>query len=296
MAPRDRNIPSGESSPSRNPKAQRAGWRSSASRPQYPDAAVAATRSWWNVRRSEPARNVGMRFKLTTLVVLLACLVVGFIIFLREKPMKVPLIALAATYGGSSSLPPNAWAFEDSDRFERQFSDSGATRRWFGSGGSAEVDVIRVDKWGTLPGRLADNAIRQLEKVLRESPASGPGNAVVVYVSAHGVVNREGEPCLLLQDSSPLDAASWLPVDQVCKKFCQANPGAVHKKVLVLDCNRLEYDAPSGLLYNSFADELKDLVENKLDKKECAGLVVFNSASPGEIGWSAPERAASVFG
>ena len=119
---------------------------------------------------------------------------------------------------------------------------------------------------------------------------------MLIYVSAHGVVNRDGEPCLLVEDSSPLDAATWLPVKNLCERICEVKPDERTRKVLVLDCNRIEVSGQCGLLYNSFAEQLKDLVENKLDKKVCRNLVVLNSTSPGEVAWAAPELGGSAFG
>ena len=46
-----------------------------------------------------------------------------------------------------------------------------------------------------------------------------------------------------------------------------------------------------GLLYNDFAERLRDVVE----QARVPNLVVLNSTSPGEIGWVAPELDGSVF-
>src|SRR5436190_14032967 len=117
MAPRDANVPSGGSSGKSKPA--RAGWRGNSARAPAP-ARGGVSRSWWHVRRTEPTRDASFRAKLAISVVLLATLVAAFVIFLRDKPTKVPMIAMAATYRGSHLLPPNSWTIEDFERFEGQ--------------------------------------------------------------------------------------------------------------------------------------------------------------------------------
>ncbi len=63
-------------------------------------------------------------------------------------------------------------------------------------------------------------------------------------------------------------------------------------KLLILDSNRMDLNWSLGLLYNTFAERLPAVV----GEKNIPGLVVLNSASPGQIGWSAPELRDSVFG
>ena len=294
MAPRDANVPSGGSSGKSKPA--RASWRGNAARATVPDRG-GANRSWWAVRRAEPSHDAGFRAKLAVSVVLLATLVAAFVIFLRAKPTKVPMIALAATYRGSSLLPPNSWTVEDFERFEGQLANRGPGGFLSAEAGLGEIDVkVFRDDWIGGP-RQGENALVQLRDLLKPLKPGGPNNDVVlIYVSAHGVVNRDGEPCLLVEDSSPLDAATWLPVRSVCERICEIKPDERTRSVLVLDCNRIEVNGQCGLLYNSFAEQLKDLVENKLDKKLCRNLVVLNSTSPGEVAWAAPELGGSAFG
>lgn len=40
---------------------------------------------------------------------------------------------------------------------------------------------------------------------------------VFVYISAHGVVDGQGEPHLLLSDSDARNSDSWLPLNDVVK-------------------------------------------------------------------------------
>lgn len=294
MAPRDANVPSGGSSGKSKPA--RAGWRTNSARTPAPDRG-AVSRSWWNVRRNEPTRDAGFRAKLAVSIVLLATLVAAFVIFLRDKPTKVPMIALAATYRGSHMLPPNSWTIEDFERFEGQLANRGPGGFLSAEAGLGEVDVkVFRDDWIGGP-RQGENALVQLRDLLKPVVPGGPKNDVVlIYISAHGVVNKDGEPCLLLEDSEPFDAATWLPVRSLCERICEVKPDERTRNVLILDCNRMEVSGDCGLLYNSFAEQLKELVENKLDKKLCRNLVVLNSTDPGEVAWAAPELGGSAFG
>ena len=294
MAPRDANVPSGGSSGKSKPA--RAGWRTNSARTPAP-AHGGVARSWWNVRRNEPTRDHSFRAKLAVSVVLLATLVAAFVIFLRDKPTKVPMIALAATYRGSHMLPPNSWTVEDFERFEGQLANRGPGGFLSAEAGLGEVDVkVFRDDWIGGP-RQGENALVQLRDLLKPVVPGGPKNDVIlIYISAHGVVNKDGEPCLLLEDSVPFDAATWLPVRSLCERICEVKPDERTRNVLILDCNRIEVSGDCGLLYNSFAEQLKELVENKLDKKSCRNLVVLNSTDPGEVAWAAPELGGSAFG
>jgi hypothetical protein len=300
MAPRDPIVPSGGSSPSRKPTAARAGWRGKSTLPQRHEPS-SASRSWWSARRSEPARNVGFRVKLATSILILAVMI-GVYIWLLPKEPKVPLIALGVTYSNHPLLPdrpPNGWTAEDFDRFET-LKHTPSDAPWFLRASLGEVDFEKLtDKWGA-DNNSPEAALQVLEERLRNVAPGGPDeNVILIYISAHGVVNRKNEPCLLLEDSNPLKEETWLDVKTLCENICEAQPkGNVKnvKKVLVLDCNRIDFNGSCGVLYNSFADQLKVLVERGLDKEKCRGLVVLNSTSPGQIGWAAPELGGSVFG
>ena len=152
------------------------------------------------------------------------------------------------------------------------------------------------ENWSGAANR-GERALVQLHDLLKGRKPGGPkNNVILIYVSAHGLVDKEGDPCLLLEDSSPLNTSTWLPVKSLCEKICEIRPNEQIRKVLILDCNRVEFCGSIGLLYNSFAEQLQELVRIKLDKKLCRDLVVLNSTDPGEVAWSAPELAGSAFG
>ena len=109
---------------------------------------------------------------------------------------------------------------------------------------------------------------------------------IIVYLSVHGVVNQDGKPCLLLPGDSPLASDKWLPLEKLVEYLfpADAQRALPAKKLLILDCNRMDVNYRLGLLYDSFADGLNDIVKNH------PGLAILNSTSPGQIGWTSPEQ------
>jgi hypothetical protein len=93
-----------------------------------------------------------------------------------------------------------------------------------------------------------------------------------------------------------LDDSQWLRVaDLLDTLFPADNPAlrsAKVNKLVVFDANRMDLNWRLGLLYNTFSDRLAAVVR----AKNISGLAVLNSASPGQIGWAAPELRNSAFG
>src|SRR5207253_3138938 len=149
-------------------------------------------------------------------------------------PTKVPLIAIAVTdydYSRAPLVPPNAWAHEDLQRFEQlsQVRVSNKEREW----GAAE----EAKKYLSM----------QLEKARK---GGGPArNVVIIYLSAHGVLDRSGHPCLLLAKSDPLDAKTWLPMSEVLQVLGESK---ADRKLLVLDCAQVPENWGLGQLCNGF--------------------------------------------
>ena len=135
-----------------------------------------------------------------------------------------------------------------------------------------------------------EKGLETLNELLKKATPGGPENVVLIYLSAHGIVNEKNEPCLLLARSKPEDPKTWLPLAKVLEALREYKKGTSVKKVLVLDCNRMDFNWSWGLLHNSFAERLRELVDKE------PNLVVINSTSPGQIGWAAPELGSSVFG
>ncbi len=278
MGWRDSKKPPDKSLPGKTPpaKPRRASWRD----PQDQTApAGTVRRSWWKSQHSDQGRQMSYRARLAIWTALLAILIAAFVWVLPQWERTVPLVALRFTDYESEFLPPNAWAAEDLERFADQFDPS-----------SSHANVAaQCNPWSAI---TADAALVQLGEAIEDAQPGGPNKDVIlVYLTAHGVVDSSGRPCLLLGFSDPTDEQTWLPMSQVLDEVSKHHPR--QKKLLVLDCNRMLVNWSCGLLYNSFADGLEALVS---DRKAPNNLAVLNSTSPGQFAWAAPELGGSAFG
>lgn len=271
--PNDRSPGNGSTPPGRARRAKSA-WRG-ASRTEAP-----AVRHRWQQNGSEqgtsrllPAGQLrGLKiFLLLVVAVGLLCLLVGFLLF---RPTQTPFLGVAVTQY-QWPLPPNAWAAEDVAAFARL---DGQTLQ--------HVDLS--SSW-----RNAQEGLKNLELQLQTSAAGlRDDGAIVVYLSMHGAVDGDGEPCLIPPEASALDSSAWLRVrDLLTRIKTQLTESQVHK-LLVLDCNRQDSNWRAGILYNGFAEGLARVVDEVHDPR----LVVLNSTGPGEMGWSSRELQGSVFG
>jgi Mg-chelatase subunit ChlD len=200
-------------------------------------------------------------------------LVTAWTLLVTHRPRLTPMFAAVITEY-EWPVDPNAWASEDLERFETLAHEA------------LEIVDLSVD-W-----RSRDLALRRLDAELETfvSERSLP-ETVVFYFSLHGVVDAEGRPHLLPADASPIDSATWLPVSEVLDLICQKLPAEVNKLVL-LDSNRSAANWRIGQLHNTFADRL----DTVLDPEQHPGVVIINSASPNQVGWSAPALTGSLFG
>ncbi|HEV7222982.1 MAG TPA: vWA domain-containing protein, partial [Pirellulales bacterium] len=271
-------------------KSGRAGWRGSGR------TAAATSRFSWqqnpnDSRKREVVRkNLRRRVKLAGSAVVLAALLAALGVYLFWRAPATPLFA-AAISRYSAPLPPNAWAVEDVARLEALAAFASSTG-WYDSRGPVQV-TARDPQWDSPEAALAD-----IEGWLEQAHPGGPGkNAVLIYLSAHGVVDREGRPCLVLADASGadldaasphLDAARWLRVSDLTARLHKWRPEV--NKLLLLDAGRMESNWNIGLLYNGFAEGLDEAV------RDAPSVAVLNSTGPGEIGWAAPELQGSAFG
>jgi hypothetical protein len=237
-----------------------------------PKPQVSSDKGWQSrrVRATESALS-GHRVKLLLLGLLVFALAVAFLIAAWRRPLATPLIVASVTKY-SAALPPNDFAKEDAARL-------------------AEANPKNVHSATPFEGRIdRPSLLEYLERQVAKVPAGGPGkNVAMLYVSAHGALNGGGEPCLLLSDADPLNAASWLKMSELLE-LLKARPQL--KKVLFLDIGRFESLWSAGLLYNGFPEQLEKL----LVESPVPNLYVVSAVSAGERAWSAPELGGSVFG
>ena len=161
------------------------------------------------------------------------------------------------------------------------------------------VSVTEIDEaWQSEEG-----ALRTLRETLssEECRPGGPKKDVVLlYISAHGMLDGDGEPCLLLGSDAVDDAAAIqtavppanrrLRVKSLLKQLGESLAPKT-KKVLFLDSNRIDAAWAAGILYNGFAARLPRTVQ----EAEVENLYVLNSAGPRERGRGSPRLRASPF-
>jgi hypothetical protein len=172
--------------------------------------------------------------------------------------------------------PPNAFAEEDAARFESAYGS---------------YDNISVTR-GESP-QTSSELLQEIDEYERGIRPGGPDkNVVLIYLSAHGVVNDEGEPCLLLPAHDPLDATTWLPIAKLLEALEQQSESSPYTTVLLLDANRISDAWRMGVVLNSFSNALRQQLAG-LPVRNC---VVLTAASDWQSATSAPELSATPFG
>ncbi len=267
-------------------------WQGDSSRPNSPngpdrerpqswkkprqESAAGGTRRWTESTGSASSGRQFQRFARLFIYLVVLVLLTGLLVrFLLFRPVSVPLIAAAVT-GYQLPVPPNSLAADDV---------VGITEM---AKGYANIDVrdppTPIDNQTQLLGWLQS-------QIKKARPGGPDKNAVIVYLSAHGLVNDRGEPSLLLPNQNPIDGQTWLTVDTLLDRIVESRrPGT--RTLLILDAGHLDVQWSMGVLYNSFADRLVQLVE----QRKIPGLWVLNSAGPGQSGRLVPEWGGSLFG
>jgi hypothetical protein len=241
----------------------------------------------------------GRRLQIAGFGMLVMGMLVAWLIYLAMMPRQTPLIAFRVTqYSSALGMAPNAFAEEDIARFRDAFrirsgtpggERSGNTNVGFWEHARRADDVGNYPRDAFLQGFLAP----------LDQPRLRPGgprkNVMLFYLSGPGTINEQGEPCLLVTDSQPFDAGSWVPLREALRALSehpQFGSGKRVKKILFLDANRWLDHERSGTLYNDFASGLRRVVTELADPD----VYVINSTSPGEIAWTSPALQGSVFG
>lgn len=260
----------------------RADWRKKGGAPSGASPSASPSQGPWSGRWTDRKRGDAggsallHRLKLGAWGALFLILVGGLFYYLFFLPTRVPLIAAVIT-DYAPLIPPNALAVEDVEALAQ-------TNR-------SNMDVIGILKDHDSRDDLRSSLRRQLDRVV----PGGPGKkSVLIYLSAHGVLDEKNRPCLLLADSEPHDSATWLPLVDLLQDLRDHERlrKLEVKKVLILDCGRIHTNWRLGVLYNGFADSLAQAVEEVKDPN----LVVLNAAGPGQTSYAAPELGGSVFG
>lgn len=267
--------------PGPNPGQSRADWRAKPGKPA-PAVKPGAQAAAWQQRGDRAYQSAVRWYRMKLIGFSLAALglVALFVWWLFFRPRIASVYAVAVIDYGLG-VPPNAWAREDVDRL----ADIGIERE----------RIAYFRKFDHLAPAADPSAFDDLRDAILHPPATfAKRDTVVVYLSLHGVADEHGMPCLLLPTSSPHDSKTWVPLVEVLRRlFPTAERAIPPNKLVILDCNRMDSNWRLGLLYNSFADNL----EKARLEADIPGLVLLNSTSPGQVGWTSPEQLqGSVFG
>ncbi|TWT63321.1 vWA domain-containing protein [Rubinisphaera italica] len=189
-------------------------------------------------------------------------------------PQKTPLLMMVSLdyawpYG------PNCWAEEDLQRFK---SLNGRNLELYPVG----EDQMRRAEWLTDFSRKLVNA---------EFQHSG-NQPILIYVSMHGSVDADGNPCLIPPNSSPVDTSTWIPVSELLKEIKRLELNLEQPVMLFMDCNKRITNWDRGLVYNSFAVALANTVRDAA----MPNLFVLNSTSSGQQSNFSEGLQGSIFG
>lgn len=222
------------------------------------------------------------------LFALAAVLTVVVTLILYLYPIAPPrLIVIHADYHGPL-LPPNTFADRDAQAI---VASSEALETDHATAQSLTADAIR-DQLEQLPDFPTWQRWLRWEK-----------NILLVYVNAYGVslwdpARKQSQPYLLGSDftvptkTGDPEQFGAIPFRQVLQAVVDCN---ADKKILVLDCQRLDHHWPMGMLQNDFITQAQ--VElNNLDAAKTQGLHVLFSCSGNETTYYDAEFGLSVFG
>lgn len=263
--------PGSSPSPPSSPETPaRAGWRK-------PTQGGASPRSQWQ-QGNRKSLFTGAQVKVTLFAFLSVALLFYFVYSQIVIPVKAPLLAFVAT-SYSEPFPPNALAREDLDRLKELFA------------GNEQNIALEV------PSTLGGNRQSFLEDFGRAIAAARPGgpeeDCVLIYLSAHGAVGENDQPCLILPESKPLDSRTWLPMVDLLTKL-ETIPGDQTKVLLLLDGSKLADCWQAGILYNGFADSLTRLMDQQGSR--WSRVAIINSTQAGRQAELLPEAGGSLFG
>lgn len=259
-------------------KKDKSSWQSSGSTQAY----SGAQRDWDHTSKRASRSLVNWRQLTRYLPFVMLLLLVGLALYLITRvPEKVPMLSyVVKTY--KAPVPPNSLAQEDQDLQGKILGDS------------PKFNWVRNEKDGVSSSKY----LKDLEIELSRMEPGGPdGNARIIYLSAHGVVNRHGEPCLLHSGASPSNCENWLTIKDLLDQIIRVNEASGKRRpntLLLLDSGRIRDDWGLGILDNSFASRLASLLGNQ--KYLDHNIFVINSTGDTEVSYLAPELMGSVFG
>ena len=255
----------------------RPGWRDKGKRVGLPKPGVGTSVPDWAEHRGKPGWD-GPASRILGLILLAvtipALLIAWYWLFPDHE--STPLLVISAT-AYHAPAPPNAFAAEDVARM----------RKAYGS-----YHNIALSEPAEAPKDSA-SLLDIVRSFLNRAQPGGPDKKVVmIYLSAHGVVNGAGEPCLLLPDHDPLRCGTWLPVSELIKTITQAANLEDCQKIVLLDATRIDDAWRMGVFANTFAIALDSLI----NETRPANCFVLNASTGLETALAAPEISGTAFG
>ena len=235
---------------------------------------------YWQEQQKRKGDGASGRRWIVPGLFLLSFALLGWLVY---KLLFLPrdLVVFPITVHYEAPIPVNGLVDEDVKLFEDLLKDNF----------SVEEQLVADAK--NYPQR--EEFLAEFNARLGELRPEGPTiwqKSVVLYLSAHGVVDREGNPCLLLPKSDAHDCSNWLKVETLIHDIQNHENLQKADIVLLLDCGRIRDCWPLGVFENDFANRLREVV------KRIGGprLYVINAGDTGQRTWTAPELNGTVFG
>jgi hypothetical protein len=200
-------------------------------------------------------------------------LLVALIVVWLMRYRQTPLICITVTEY-EAPLPLNPWAYED-EQFLTKIS---------------QLDHERVEWKKGQP---------QFDLFPRGFNSGDTRTPLIVYINAHGVVTQDPEtkryaPCILLPGGSIDDPKGFRTVGSILDELQKKVNG--RNTLVILDCNRIRTNWSLGIIYNTFVERLRQVVEEKHKNRDFQNLAVLTAAGPGQVNWPSADLQGSAFG
>lgn len=239
---------------------------------------------YWSTGAGSKPIVSGNLIRLFVAMAVLLTTTAALVLYLWNQNSSTPFISIA-TIDYEYPWAPNAWAKEDQQRFQAlaQSSQFAVAAKQEKSEGTWQ-DLIRLELGKIAPGGPGGSLL----------PLLFGYRSVIVHLSAHGVLNGRGVPCLLFADADPLNDETWVPVSQVLKAIGEhevvtANQARV---LVILDTGKQPPDFRCGLLSTGFIDAARAEIQSL----PFANFAVLLSCAEDQCAWTAPEIEGTVFG
>jgi hypothetical protein len=260
-------------------------------------ARAPATQTGW--RQGRAPRNYLARKWLIgiPMIVVVLGLFFGWYAVTFRLPLPTPLV-MAYVTRYESPLEPHAFAQEDVEQLLELFRSAGESGSISVRGAAAGSEIKATDK---------DRFLAEFkEDLLAQQPARrlGENKPQLIYLSAQGVVNSAGEPCIVVA-AGDRDVAGGtirtprqvladerlVRIDDLVEVVSQVHEHA--HKVLLLDCIRSNRNWRLGIAANEFVSLLPSI---KLDTPARQKVVILHACSPGEAGLVDLRKGRTLFG